>query len=273
MSVFFHNPETGTEQAAFQVQVTSNIERAEAVLRSIPGGAETAIDKAMMKARREHKKFAEEAILKRYTITRAALHKVDDGMTRARITPHISKTWSVGHGGIHTILYTGYGIPLIELSGQKLKDRRMDKPILGIYRSTWRIDGNGENARTHDARVYGFRMSYLPENIRVLKDKAGKTLSKSFVASVKAGKSSTHTSIFERENSDSVPRGMYPDRYGRMVRAINGDQKIKEKMGPSIEQMLAKPEIQEELDAKMGQAVDSLLDDKIRAIMDGKIAI
>lgn len=259
MSVFVEKPGSGTSKAAFTMRVTSNVEKAEAYLRNIPGGAETALKKAVLSVRRQHGHFAEEALTKEYNVTKAMLHKKDGG--HARITPkHRQITSADGHGTVHEVLYSTHRIPLAEFV-QNPQDERIP-PARLIWKTTW---------AGHPAGLYRFKASLSP-SAHVRRDTAAEKVTRSFIARVHAGKSDFHTGIFERTEKGtqyidvSSPNGT--------VRAINGDSTIQQKYAPSVSEMLASSEsARDYIDEAMNRAMDQTLDDKIRAILDGKIAI
>lgn len=259
MSVFFHNPETGTEQTAFRMQVTSNIERAEAYLRGIPGGAETALKKAVLSVRRLHGHFAEEALLKEYNVTKTMLHKKDGA--HARITPkHRQIASSDGHGSVHEVLYSTHRIPLAEFVPNP-KDERIP-PARLIWKTTW---------AGHPAGLYRFPASVSP-SVHVRRDTAAETVVRSFIARVHAGQSGFHTGMFERKEKGTQFIDI-PSRNGT-VRVINGDSAIEQKYAPSVSEMLANSkQARDYIDEAMSRSMDRTLDDKIRAILDGRIAI
>lgn len=255
MSVFIENPQTGKRTAAFQLHISSNIEKAEALLRSMPGGAETALDKAILSARRAHSKLAKEAIVKEYNITETNLSKKDGG--RSRITPKYRKTVSAaGHGFIHEILYSGYVIPLAEFH-RNPQDRREGQRSRPIWKTTW---------KGHPAGIYHFRSSKEP-NIHVMKEGKAEQITRAFVAKVHAGSDAFHTGIFERREQ----RAKLVDVAGQRV--IDGDSAIVQKYGPSVEHMVSNERVREAVDAEMNKRVEEKLNEAIGKILEGKISV
>lgn len=261
MSVFVEKPGSAVKTAAFSMQVTSNIERAEAYLRGIPGGAETALKKAVLSVRRLHGHFAEEALLKEYNVTKTMLHKKDKGESHARITPkHRQIASSDGHGSVHEVLYSTKRIPLAEFIPNP-KDERIP-PARLIWKTTW---------KGHPAGLYQFPASVSP-SVHVRRDTAAETVVRSFIARVRSGESGFHTGMFERKEKGTQFIDV-PSQNGT-VRAINGDSAIQEKFAPSVSEMLANSEqARDYIDEAMSRSMDRTLDDKIRAILDGRIAI
>ena len=260
MSVFFHNPKTGTEQAAFQMRVTSNIEKAEALLRGIPGGAETALDKAILKARRAHGKLAEGAIVQEYNITSKSLHKKEKDEKKSRIVPKYKKTVNAaGHGFIHEVIYSGHVIPLAEFH-RNPQDQRTGKSR-PIYKTTW---------KGHPADLYHFKGSVSP-NIHV--EKAGKAerIRRAFVARVHAGADGFHTGIFERTEEKAQSAAVEVNT-GHVL-AIDGDSSIAQKYGPSVEHMVSNEKVREVIDTGRKERVDEVLDEMIGKILEGKISV
>lgn len=259
MSEFIYDKRTGVSGAAFHVDITSNIEKAEAYLRGIPGGAETALDKAMLAVRRQHARFAEKALLKEYNVTTAILHKKDGG--HARITPKYKKIVSApGHGFAHEIVYSTHRIPLAEFI-KNPQDKRTGR-ARPIWKSTW---------KGHPADLYFFRESISP-SAHVRKDTASEKIVRSFIARVHAGNSAFHTGVFERTEEKAQTRIVSTPQGD--VRAIDGDSAIQQKYGPSVSEMLANNEdVQDYIDTELNRSMDTALDDKIRAILDGRIAV
>lgn len=258
MSDFIFDPTTNKYSSAFTVNVTSNIKRAEALLRSIPGGAETAQDKAIMAVRRQHSRFAEEALKKQYNVTSALLHKKDG--KHARITPKYKKTSAPGHGSINEILYSTHRIPLAEFM-RNPQDQRA-----GVARPIWK---KLYGAAGPD--LYHFRAGVEPK-VHVRKDTQSEKVTRSFVARVHAGKSEFHTGIFERaEKRASL---ITVQTANGLRKAIDGSSKIEQKYGPSVSEMLDHSDkVREEIDAAMQQSMNAVLDDKIRLILEGKLAV
>lgn len=255
MSVFIENPQTGKRTAAFQLHISSNIEKAEALLRSMPGGAETALDKAILSARRAHSKLAKEAIVKEYNITETNLTKKDGG--KSRIVPKYRKMMSVGgHGFIHEILYSGHVIPLAEFH-RNPQDRRDGQRSRPIWKTTW---------KGHPAGIYHFRSSKEP-NIHVEKEGKAVQIKRAFVAKVHAGADAFHTGIFERKEQ----RAKLVDVAGQRV--IDGDSAIVQKYGPSVEHMVSNERVREVVDAEMNRRVEQKLNEAIGKILEGKISV
>ena len=258
MSVFIRNPDTGKMTAAFQMHISSNIEKAEALLRGIPGGAETALDKAIMTARRAHGKLAEGAVVQEYNITSQALHKKDGG--RTRIVPKYRKSVSAaGHGFVHEIIYSGYVIPLAEFH-RNPQDRRTGR-ARAIWKTTW---------KGHPPDLYHFKSSISP-NIHVEKQGKAATIVRSFVARVHAGAEAFHTGIFER-TEEKAQVAAVETTTGKIL-AINGDSTIAQKYGPSVEQMVSNEKVRDVIDLGMHERVDRVLDDMIGKILEGKLAV
>lgn len=255
MSVFIENPQTGKRTAAFQLHISSNIEKAEALLRSMPGGAETALDKAILSARRAHSKLAKEAIVKEYNITETNLTKKDGG--KSRIVPKYRKMMSVGgHGFIHEILYSGHVIPLAEFH-RNPQDRRDGQRSRPIWKTTW---------KGHPAGIYHFRSGKEP-NIHVEKEGKAVQITRAFVAKVHAGADAYHTGIFERKEQ----RAKLVDVAGQRV--IDGDSAIVQKYGPSVEHMVSNERVREVVDAEMNRRVEQKLNEAIGKILEGKISV
>lgn len=255
MSVFIENPQTGKRTAAFQLHISSNIEKAEALLRSMPGGAETALDKAILSARRAHSKLAKEAIVKEYNITETNLTKKDGG--KSRIVPKYRKMMSVGgHGFIHEILYSGHVIPLAEFH-RNPQDRRDGQRSRPIWKTTW---------KGHPAGIYHFRSGKEP-NIHVEKEGKAVQITRAFVAKVHAGADAFHTGIFERKEQ----RAKLVDVAGQRV--IDGDSAIVQKYGPSVEHMVSNERVREVVDAEMNRRVEQKLNEAIGKILEGKISV
>lgn len=255
MSVFIENPQTGKRTAAFQLHISSNIEKAEALLRSMPGGAETALDKAILSARRAHSKLAKEAIVKEYNITETNLTKKDGG--KSRIVPKYRKMMSVGgHGFIHEILYSGHVIPLAEFH-RNPQDRRDGQRSRPIWKTTW---------KGHPAGIYHFRSGKEP-NIHVEKEGKAVQITRAFVAKVHAGADAFHTGIFERKEQ----RAKLVDVAGQRV--IDGDSAIVQKYGPSVEHMVSNERVREAVDAEMNRRVEQKLNEAIGKILEGKISV
>lgn len=259
MSEFVYDKRTGVSGAAFHVDVTSNIEKAEAYLRGIPGGAETALDKAILSVRRQHARFAEKALLREYNVTTAMLHKKDGG--HARITPKYKKiVSSAGHGFAHEVVYSTYRIPLAEFV-RNPQDQRTGR-ARPIWKSTW---------TGHPAGLYYFRESVSP-SAHVRKDTASEKIIRSFIARVHAGNSAFHTGIFERTEKKAQTRVVSTPQ--GEIRAIDGDSAIQQKYGPSVSEMLAyNDDVRDYIDENMQKSMETVLDDKIRAILDGRIAV
>lgn len=259
MSVFIENPQTGKRTAAFQLHISSNIEKAEALLRSMPGGAETALDKAILSARRAHSKLAKEAIVKEYNITETNLSKKDGG--KSRIVPKYRKTVSAaGHGFIHEIVYTGFAIPTAEFH-RNPQDRRDGQRSRQIWKTTW---------KGHPAGIYHFRSGKEP-NIHVKKEGKAETLTKAFIARVHAGTSSFHVGVFEREETIKKLRAKLVYVAGQRV--IDGDSTIVQKYGPSVEQMISNERVRNEIEDGMNARVEEKLNEAIGKILEGKISV
>lgn len=255
MSVFIENPQTGKRTAAFQLHISSNIEKAEALLRSMPGGAETALDKSILSARRAHSKLAKEAIVKEYNITETNLTKKDGG--KSRIVPKYRKMMSVGgHGFIHEILYSGHVIPLAEFH-RNPQDRRDGQRSRPIWKTTW---------KGHPAGIYHFRSGKEP-NIHVEKEGKAVQITRAFLAKVHAGADAFHTGIFERKEQ----RAKLVDVAGQRV--IDGDSAIVQKYGPSVEHMVSNERVREAVDAEMNRRVEQKLNEAIGKILEGKISV
>ena len=259
MSEFVYDSRNATSKAAVHINITSNIEKAEAYLRGIPGGAETALDKALLSVRRQHARFAEKALLKEYNVTTDMLHKKDGG--HARITPKYKKiVSSAGHGFAHEIVYSTYRIPLAEFI-RNPQDERTGR-ARPIWKSTW---------KGHEAGLYYFRESVSP-SAHVRRDTASEKIVRSFIARVHAGDSAFHTGVFERTEKKAQTRIVRTPKGD--IRAIDGDSTIQQKYGPSVSEMLAHDgNIQDYIDENMQKSMDTVLDDKIRAILDGRIAV
>ena len=259
MSVFIENPQTGKRTAAFQLHISSNIEKAEALLRSMPGGAETALDKAILSARRAHSKLAKEAIVKEYNITETNLSKKDGG--KSRIVPKYKKTVSVaGHGFIHEILYSGHVIPLAEFH-RNPQDRRDGQRSRPIWKTTW---------KGHPAGIYHFRSGKEP-NIHVEKEGKAVQITRAFVAKVHAGADALHVGVFER-TEERASFAAVDNVTGRIL-AINGDSTIAQKYGPSVEHMVSNERVREVVDAEMNRRVEQKLNEAIGKILEGKISV
>lgn len=259
MSVFVFDKKHAKATAAFQMRVDSNIERAEALLRGIPGGAEKALDKAILSVRRQHARYAEKALLQEYNVTSAMLHKKDEGHTR--ITPKYRKVLSVaGHGFAHEVLYSTLRIPLAEFV-RNPQDRRSG-PARPIWKTTW---------LGHPAGLYHFKASISPA-AHVKKESKAETIKRAFIARVHAGKRDFHTGIFERTEEKA---SMIEVNTGSgTARVINGDSKIRQKYGLSVSEMLANSEkARDYIDENMNRSLDALMDEKIRAILDGRISV
>lgn len=259
MSDFAKNPTNGRSTAAFQMQVTSNVEKAEAVLRYIPGGAEKALDTALKKARRSHSKLAEDAVTSQYRISRADLNKKDYGRDRKRITPQFRMlTKAEGAGYVHAITYYGYVIPLAEFNRDKMTDQRNPAAVHPIYRERWR---NG-----HGADVYHFRESIPPSGIGVLKGESGETFEHGFVAPMPAGRTGhMHWGLYHRKQHKA--------KYDPVRGALIGDDSIPQFYGPSVAHMVANENVRAQVDEGMRQAVDRDLDEKIRKILNGEMSV
>lgn len=259
MSEFIYDKRYAKSTAAFHMDVTSNIEKAEALLRGIPGGAEKALDKAILAARRQHARFAEKALLKEYNVTSAMLHKKDGG--HARITPKYKKIISsAGHGFAHEVVYSTHRIPLAEFI-RNPQDRRT-----GQARPIWKTTWTG-----HPADLYHFRGSVSP-SVHVRKDTAAEKVTRSFIARVHAGKSDFHTGVFERTEARAQIAAV--NTKTGAVLAINGDSPISQKYSLSVSEMLANSEeARDYIDQEMSRSMDAALDDKIRAILDGRLAV
>lgn len=259
MSVFIKNPNNGKSTAAFQMRVDSNIERAEALLRGIPGGAEKALDKAILSVRRQHARYAEKALLQEYNVTSAILHKKDG--KHARITPSYRKAASVaGHGFVHEVLYSTHRIPLAEFV-RNPQDRRSG-PARPIWKTTW---------KGHPADLYHFKASISP-TAHVKKESKAETIKRSFIARVRAGEKGFHTGIFERTEEKAEVAAFNLEN--GTVLAINGDSTIQQKYGLSVSEMLANSDkARDYIDENMNRSLDALMDEKIRAILDGRISV
>lgn len=258
MSVFIEDPRTGKRTAAFQMQITSNIELAEALLRGIPGGAEKALDKAILRARRDHSKLAKEAIVKEYNISEKNLKKKDGG--KSRIMPKYKKSVSsAGHGYIHEILYSGHVIPLAEFH-RNPQDSRTG-PSRPIWKTTW---------KGHPKGLYHFQSSKEPR-IHVEKDGKAAEITRAFIAKVHAGNDALHTGVFERKEK----RAKLIDVATKSgtVRAIDGDSAIVQKYGPSVEHMISNEKVREKVDAEMNKRVTERLNEAIGKILEGKISV
>lgn len=259
MSVFIENPQTGKRTAAFQLHISSNIEKAEALLRSMPGGAETALDKAILSARRAHSKLAKEAIVKEYNITETNLTKKDGG--KSRIVPKYRKMMSVGgHGFIHEILYSGHVIPLAEFH-RNPQDRRDGQRSRPIWKTTW---------KGHSPDLYHFRSSKSP-NIHVEKEGKASKIRRAFVAKVHAGADAIHVGIFERTEERASAAAV--NTVNGKILAINGDSTIAQKYGPSVEHMVSNERVREAVDAEMNRRVEQKLNEAIGKILEGKISV
>ena len=195
MSEFVYDSRSATSKAAVHINITSNIEKAEAYLRGIPGGAETAHDKALLSVRRQHKMFAEKALLKEYNVTTDMLRKKEKGESHARITPKYRKiVSSAGHGFAHEIVYSTHRIPLAEFV-QNPQDQRTGR-TRPIWKSTW---------KGHEIGLYHFKESISP-SAHVRRDTASEKIVRSFIARVHAGDSGFHTGVFERTEKKAQTR-------------------------------------------------------------------
>lgn len=261
MSEFIFDKRRAKATAAFHMDVTSNIEKAEALLRGIPGGAEKALDKAILAVRRQHARFAEKALLREYNVTSAMLHKKEKGEKHARITPKYKKIISsAGHGFAHEVVYSTFRIPLAEFI-RNPQDKRTG-PAKPIRKTTW---------AGHPADLYHFRGSVSP-SVHVRKDTAAEKVTRSFIARVQAGKSDFHIGIFERTEARAQIAAV--NTKTGAVLAINGDSPISQKYSLSVSEMLANSEeARDYIDQEMSRSMDAALDDKIRAILDGRLAV
>lgn len=258
MSEFKEIPGQNKSKAAFAINVTSNIAKAEALLRSIPGGAETAQDKAIMAVRRQHSKFAEEALQKVYNVSKDMLHKKDG--SHRRITPKYRKTSAPGYGSIHEILYSTHRIPLAEFV-KNPQDIRID-PARPIWKTLY---GHSE------PDLYYFRSGLSP-SAHLRKDSTATRVTRSFVAKVHAGKSAFHTGVFERKEKRASTITV-KSKNGEIT-AIKGDSKIEQKYGLSVSEMLANSDkVREDIDEAMQRSVNAVLDEKIGMILEGKLAV
>ena len=248
----------------FVMQVTCNIEKAEAVLRGIPGGAEKALDAAITNARRSHSRLAEKAILEKYRISREELHKKDYGHKNKRIQPAFSKTSTAGHGVTYEIRYYGNAIPLSDFNREKMVDQRVwhGSFIRPIYRARWHLHGGGG---TMPAGVYHFAESLPVSGIGVYKGKSY-TFDHSFVAGMQGGhEGHTHWGLYVRKEKRA--------KWDAGLHAIVGDSTLKQLYGPAVAQMVAHEEIREKVDKGIQERIDKVLDDKIKLILEGKMRV
>lgn len=248
----------------FVMQVTCNIEKAEALLRGIPGGAEKALDAAITNARRSHSKLAEKAIREKYRISREELHKKDYGYKNKRIQPTFSKTGIAGHGVMYEIRYSGNAIPLSDFNRDKMVDQRVwhENYIRPIYRARWHLHGGAE---TKPAGIYHFAESLPVRGVGVYKG-TSYTFDHSFVAGMQAGhEGHIHWGLYTRKEKKA--------KWDPELHAIVGDSTLEQLYGPSVAQMVAHEEIRKRLDEGMQERIDKVLDDKIKLILDGKMRV
>lgn len=218
---------------------TSALERAEYQLRNVPGGVETAIRSALLRAREHFWTQSSREVQKKYDISPKTLRE-NKG---AKMTYH----YYPGRGIEIYINFLGSRISLHEFNGSAPKDRVDQANALTVrtaktYPPTMKSPGTKNGMTPVHPSIPARAHQYQGSPVSVFKN--------AFVAQMRNG----HKGIFEREKGKTRRDSNLP------IRQVEGD---------SFPRMLENEEVREELTRDAAATIEKRLDQEVDRILKG----